>query len=82
MPVLAVGAAFDYHSGLLDEPPDFLQRFGLQWLYRLLQEPGRLWRRYLVTNSQFVALVFVQWLRLWRPKLSDVDPPVADVRFG
>jgi N-acetylglucosaminyldiphosphoundecaprenol N-acetyl-beta-D-mannosaminyltransferase len=82
MPVLAVGAAFDYHSGLLDEPPEFLQRFGLQWLYRLVQEPGRLWRRYLITNSQFVALLLAQWLRLWRPKLTDVDPPVADVRYG
>ncbi len=82
MPVLAVGAAFDYHSGLLDEPPELLQRFGLQWLYRLAQEPGRLWRRYLITNSQFVALLLAQWLRIWRPKLSDVDPPVADVRFG
>jgi N-acetylglucosaminyldiphosphoundecaprenol N-acetyl-beta-D-mannosaminyltransferase len=42
MPVLAVGAAFDYPSGLLQEPPQFLQQVGLQWLYRLCQDPGRL----------------------------------------
>lgn len=82
MPVLAVGAAFDYHSGLLAEPPDLLQRIGLQWLYRLVQDPRRLWRRYLITNSQFVGLLLAQWLRLWRPKLHDVDPPAADVRYG
>ena len=82
MPVLAVGAAFDYHAGLLEEPPAMLQRLGLQWLYRLVQEPGRLWKRYLFTNSQFVGLLAAQWLRLWRPKLSDTQPPTADVRFG
>ena len=82
MPMLAVGAAFDYHAGLLEEPPAVLQRFGLQWLYRLAQEPGRLWRRYLFTNSQFVGLFLAQWLRLWRPELADCDPPLAEVRFG
>jgi exopolysaccharide biosynthesis WecB/TagA/CpsF family protein len=82
MPMLAVGAAFDYHAGLLQEPPAVLQQFGLQWLYRLGQEPGRLWRRYLYTNSQFVGLFLAQWLRLWRPELRDCDPPMAEVRFG
>jgi N-acetylglucosaminyldiphosphoundecaprenol N-acetyl-beta-D-mannosaminyltransferase len=82
MPMLAVGAAFDYHAGLLQEPPAVLQRAGLQWLYRLIQEPRRLWRRYLFTNSQFVGLFLAQWLRLWRPELNDCDPPLAEVRFG
>lgn len=82
MPVLAVGAAFDYYSGLLKEPPAVLQRAGLQWFYRLCQEPRRLWRRYLFTNSQFVGLVAAQWLRLWRPDLRDSDPPMTNVRFG
>jgi exopolysaccharide biosynthesis WecB/TagA/CpsF family protein len=82
MPMLAVGAAFDYHAGLLQEPPAVLQQFGLQWLYRLIQEPGRLWRRYLYTNSQFIGLFLAQWLRLWHPELKDCDPPMAEVRFG
>ena len=82
MPMLAVGAAFDYHAGLLQEPPRVLQRYGLQWLYRLCQEPGRLWRRYLFTNSQFLGLFVAQWLRLWRPQLKDCEPPLAEVRVG
>jgi len=82
IPMLAVGAAFDYYSGLLDEPPAFLQKAGLQWLYRLCQEPGRLWKRYLFTNSQFVFLFVVQWLRLWRPDLKNVDSPTTSLRYG
>lgn len=82
MPVLAVGAAFDYHAGLLQEPPRFLQDAGLQWLYRLCQDPARLWRRYLFTNTQFVAMFLAQWLRLWHPSLDDTQVPLADVRFG
>jgi len=82
MPVLAVGAAFDYHSGLLREPPQFLQEAGLQWLYRLCQDPARLWRRYLITNTQFIVMFLAQWLRVWRPSLDDTQVPLADVRFG
>jgi exopolysaccharide biosynthesis WecB/TagA/CpsF family protein len=52
--MLAVGAAFDYGAGNLTSPPGWVQRTGLQWLYRLIQEPGRLWRRYLYTNSRFL----------------------------
>ncbi|HTZ59268.1 MAG TPA: WecB/TagA/CpsF family glycosyltransferase [Acidobacteriaceae bacterium] len=82
MPVLAVGAAFDYHAGLLQEPPRFLQDAGLQWLYRLCQDPGRLWRRYLFTNTQFLAMFLAQWVRVWRPSLDDTQVPLVDVRFG
>ncbi|MDH3679843.1 MAG: WecB/TagA/CpsF family glycosyltransferase [Acidimicrobiia bacterium] len=53
--MLAVGAAFDYGAGTLGSPPPWVQRVGLQWLYRLVQEPSRLWRRYLVTNTKFVV---------------------------
>ncbi len=82
MPMLAVGAAFDYYSGVLKEPPAILQRLGLQWFYRLCQEPRRLWRRYLFTNSQFIGLLAVQWLRLWQPDLRNTDKPATNVRFG
>lgn len=82
MPILAVGAAFDYHAGLLKETPSFLQRMGLMWLHRLVQEPRRLWRRYLVTNTQYVVLFLAQWLHLWRPRLENTTPPGADIRFG
>ncbi len=53
--MLAVGAAFDYGAGNLSEPPRWMQRSGLQWLYRLVQEPERLWRRYLITNTKFLV---------------------------
>lgn len=52
--MMAVGAAFDYHAGKLVRAPMWMQKYGLEWLYRLIQEPGRLWKRYLVTNSIFV----------------------------
>jgi len=56
---LCVGAAFDFHAGNKKTAPAFMQRHGLEWLFRLMQEPRRLWRRYLVTNSIFLALVAV-----------------------
>ena len=60
MPVLAVGAAFDYHAGLLRQPPAWLQRHGLEWAFRLCSEPRRLWRRYLLLNPYYVLLVGLQ----------------------
>jgi exopolysaccharide biosynthesis WecB/TagA/CpsF family protein len=52
---VCVGAAFDFHAGVKKMAPQWLQRHGLEWLYRLSQEPGRLWQRYLVTNSIFLG---------------------------
>lgn len=52
--MVGVGAAFDYHAGTIKRAPLWMQRNGLEWLYRLVTEPRRLWRRYLVTNSLFV----------------------------
>jgi N-acetylglucosaminyldiphosphoundecaprenol N-acetyl-beta-D-mannosaminyltransferase len=55
-PVLVgVGAAFDFHAGLVPQAPSWLQNLGLEWAYRLLQEPRRLWRRYARYNPLFVA---------------------------
>ncbi len=53
--MLAVGAAFDYHAGVLRKPPAFMQRVGLEWLWRLALEPRRLFRRYAVTNTQYLV---------------------------
>jgi exopolysaccharide biosynthesis WecB/TagA/CpsF family protein len=53
---LCVGAAFDFHAGNKRMAPGWMQRSGLEWLFRLTQEPGRLWRRYLVTNATFCLL--------------------------
>ncbi|MCP3988523.1 MAG: WecB/TagA/CpsF family glycosyltransferase [Actinomycetia bacterium] len=66
--MLAVGAAFDYGAGTLVNPPAWMQRLGLQWLYRLAQEPSRLWRRYLLTNTHFLFTFGLAMLR--RPKAT------------
>jgi N-acetylglucosaminyldiphosphoundecaprenol N-acetyl-beta-D-mannosaminyltransferase len=60
--MIGVGAAFNYHTGKLRDCAPWIKRAGLQWLHRLLQEPGRLWRRYLITNSTFIALILLQAL--------------------
>lgn len=52
--LFGVGAAFDFHAGTVQRAPELLRTLGLEWLHRLLQEPGRLWRRYLVANSRFI----------------------------
>lgn len=57
--VLAVGAAFDYNAGLLRDAPTWMQRSGLQWLFRLITEPRRLWKRYTVSNARFLWLLGV-----------------------
>jgi N-acetylglucosaminyldiphosphoundecaprenol N-acetyl-beta-D-mannosaminyltransferase len=63
-PVLVgVGAAFDFHSGLVRQAPDRLQRLGLEWAFRLAQEPRRLWRRYLRYNPRFVIGFARQYAR-------------------
>lgn len=60
--MIGVGAAFDFHAGVKDRAPACLQRWGLEWAYRLLQEPKRLWRRYLFTNVPFLFMGGAQWL--------------------
>ena len=52
--MIGVGAAFDFHAGTVRRAPFWMRERGLEWLYRLAREPGRLWRRYLVTNTAFV----------------------------
>lgn len=52
-----VGGSFDVFAGKVRRAPRFWQRIGLEWLYRVMQEPGRLWRRYLVTNAQFLGML-------------------------
>jgi len=58
--MIGVGAAFLFHTGAIKDSPDCVKRAGLQWLHRLLQEPSRLWRRYLVNNPLFIIYAFLQ----------------------
>jgi N-acetylglucosaminyldiphosphoundecaprenol N-acetyl-beta-D-mannosaminyltransferase len=60
--LIGVGAAFDFHAGLKRQAPRWMQRSGLEWLFRLASEPRRLWRRYLLNNPLFVGLLLAQAL--------------------
>jgi N-acetylglucosaminyldiphosphoundecaprenol N-acetyl-beta-D-mannosaminyltransferase len=60
--LIGVGAAFDYNTGRLTRAPVWMQKCALEWLYRLIQEPRRLWRRYMRNNPLFVWYVTCQWL--------------------
>lgn len=63
-PLLAgVGAAFDFHAGLVRQAPPWMQRAGLEWAYRLTREPKRLWRRYARHNPRFIAAFAAQYAR-------------------
>lgn len=64
--MVGVGAAFDFHAGIVPRAPKFYQTIGLEWLYRLVREPRRLWRRYLKHNPRFVYYVALQGLRIRR----------------
>jgi len=58
-----VGGSFDVVAGITSRAPLWMQKYGLEWLYRVLQEPGRMWKRYLVTNSVFLWLSVGEILR-------------------
>jgi N-acetylglucosaminyldiphosphoundecaprenol N-acetyl-beta-D-mannosaminyltransferase len=61
--LVGVGAAFDFHAGLISQAPRWMQRNGLEWTYRLSREPRRLWRRYASRNPRFIAGFVRQYLR-------------------
>jgi exopolysaccharide biosynthesis WecB/TagA/CpsF family protein len=81
IPVVAVGAAFDFHAGTTAQAPRWMQDHGLEWLFRLTHEPRRLWRRYVLLNPWYVGLVTTQLLRLRRfsPNLRG---PIGEVSYG
>ncbi|MGA2902580.1 MAG: WecB/TagA/CpsF family glycosyltransferase [Candidatus Korobacteraceae bacterium] len=70
--MVGVGAAFDIHAGLLADAPTWMKGAGLQWLHRLLKEPRRLWRRYLVNNPRFLWDISLQLagIRKFKVELS------------
>lgn len=82
MPLLAVGAAFDFHAGTVSQAPVWFRDHGLEWFYRLVQEPRRLWKRYALLNPLYLMLVTLQLARLRTKALEDTIKPVAPLRFG
>ncbi len=61
--LIGVGAAYDFHAGMVRQAPHWMQQLGLEWLFRLIQEPRRLWRRYLWNNPRFVVLILGELIR-------------------
>jgi N-acetylglucosaminyldiphosphoundecaprenol N-acetyl-beta-D-mannosaminyltransferase len=68
--LIGIGAAFDFHTGRKPQAPRWMQRSGLEWLFRLLTEPRRLWKRYVINNPLFIALVLLQALGIKRYALE------------
>lgn len=67
---LAIGAAIDFEAGHKPRSPHFVTELGLEWLYRTMSEPKRLWRRYLIEDMPFFNLVFQQWLAMRKQRKS------------
>jgi len=60
--ILGVGGSFDVHAGVVSRAPQWVQNIGMEWSWRLMMEPRKMWKRYLVTNTQFIAAVIKQQL--------------------
>ena len=78
---LCVGAAFDFHAGVKRMAPPWMQKRGLEWLFRLVTEPRRLWKRYLVTNTLFLTYfagaILAKLLSPGEPSADDVEAGAA-----
>ncbi len=82
MPLIAVGAAFDFHAGTVAQAPAWMQKRGLEWFYRLTREPSRLWKRYLLLNPLYLWLLLLQATRLRINDPADATSPTEEMRFG
>jgi N-acetylglucosaminyldiphosphoundecaprenol N-acetyl-beta-D-mannosaminyltransferase len=69
--MIGIGAGFDYLAGNTKHAPEWMKKTALEWLYRLIQEPKRLWKRYLVANSLFIFLVILESLNI--KKFKEID---------
>lgn len=82
MPLLAVGAAFDFHAGIVPQAPFWIQKRGFEWLFRFAQEPRRLWKRYTYLNALYILFVGLQFAKLRTKELEDTVSPSTQMRFG
>ena len=82
MPLIAVGAAYDFHAGNLAKSPEFLSKIGLEWLFRMVKEPRRLWQRYVLLNPLYIWLFLLQALKIKNFDPKDATPPVKEVLYG
>ncbi len=82
MPLIAVGAAYDFHAGNLAKAPEFLSKIGLEWLFRLMKEPKRLWKRYVFLNPLYIWLFLLQALKIRQFDPTEATPPVEEILYG
>ena len=82
IPVLAVGAAFNFGAGKLSQAPVWMQRSGLEWLYRLSREPIRLWKRYLLLNPYYLWLLVCQKLGWMKFSTESAVKPDREILYG
>lgn len=71
--MIGVGAAFDFLSGAKRQAPKWMQRSGLEWLFRLITEPRRLWRRYLIGNTMFIWSILKEFFQKRNPHQKDKE---------
>ncbi|XZE33504.1 WecB/TagA/CpsF family glycosyltransferase [Pirellulaceae bacterium SH501] len=82
MPLFAVGAAFPFHAGKLPQAPAWMQRWGLEWLFRLTCEPKRLWRRYLYLNPAYLWMLAMQKIGIGTNRHQNTTPPSSRCNYG
>jgi len=61
--VCCIGAVFDFYAGTVQRAPNWMIQLGVEWLYRLIKEPRRLWRRYLIGNTKFLGYILIEKLK-------------------
>ncbi|OWP50545.1 WecB/TagA/CpsF family glycosyltransferase [Pseudomonas nitroreducens] len=71
--VMGVGGTFDVVAGKVKRAPLWMQKYGLEWLYRVIQEPGRMWKRYLTTNMQFAWLLILEKYKQIRSRSNNTS---------
>jgi N-acetylglucosaminyldiphosphoundecaprenol N-acetyl-beta-D-mannosaminyltransferase len=76
-----VGGSFDVVAGITKRAPQWMQKLGLEWFYRVMQEPGRMWKRYLVTNTIFLGLALREIVR-GRSRLRRLRPTRRNATDG
>ena len=81
MPTVAVGAAFPFLAGIVPQAPAWMQNAGLEWLFRLMAEPRRLWQRYLLLNPAYIFLVAMQAIGISRFS-TDGQSPTNELLYG
>ncbi len=81
VPIIAVGAAFAFHAGVLRQAPQWIQRHGLEWLYRWCAEPARLWKRYALLNPAYLVLLLLQAARL-KHFPTEGQAPLSELLYG